>query len=34
MKTFLKAAAGVSIVGLVLFGLKILWARYQEGTGV
>ncbi len=34
MKTFLKAAAGVSIMGLALFGFKMLWDRYQERTGV
>ncbi len=30
MKTFLKAAAGISIIGLVIFGIKALWDRQQE----
>lgn len=31
MKTFLKAAAGVSIAALVVFGVKTLWEKYREG---
>ena len=30
MKTFLKTAAEVSALGMVIFGIKALWNKYQE----
>lgn len=30
MKTFLKAAAGVSIIGLAIYGLKKLWGKHED----
>lgn len=30
MKTFLKAAAGVSIIAMVIFGIRKLWDKHQE----
>ena len=30
MKTILKTAAGISILGMVILGIKALWNKYQE----
>lgn len=32
MKTFLKAAAGVSIIAMVILGIRKLWDKHQEET--
>ncbi len=29
MKTFLKAAAGIAVIGLVILGVKKLWDKYH-----
>ena len=31
MKKILKAAAGISVIGAILFGIKVLWDKYQAG---
>ncbi len=30
MKTFLKAAAGLSAAGMIVMGIKVLWDKHQQ----
>lgn len=32
MKTFLKAAAGISMIGLVILGIKVLWEDIRSSV--